>query len=166
MTMDQLRKALGEERFNAVMKAKEDAHRRLDAHLQQKEDERRVAEFNERNSETKAYTTFKTRMDTLNKTELRFFNDFLQSESGVIVQPTRMFELQGGGTYTPDFVLPTERGLEVYEVKGHYRGPGWDQGIERYKRAAAQWAGDYVHFWLYEWERKNNRWRCEEWQMK
>lgn len=43
----------------------------------------------------------------------------------------------GDGTgYTPDLVLYHETGrVELLEVKGNYRGPGWEQGYERYRRA-------------------------------
>lgn len=57
----------------------------------------------------------------------------------VIAQPCRLFPLPDGGTYTPDFLAwkDDEGGVVVAEVKGGYRGAGWEQGEERYRRAAA-----------------------------
>lgn len=56
-----------------------------------------------------------------------------------IPQPCRLFPLEGGGSYTPDLVAWRRDfpGVLVVEVKGGYRGAGWEQGYERYKRAAA-----------------------------
>ncbi len=65
-----------------------------------------------------------------------------------ITQPCRLFPLAGGGSYTPDIVawrggFP---GVLVLEVKGGYRGAGWEQGYERYKRAAAAYD---CHAWRF-----------------
>ncbi len=56
----------------------------------------------------------------------------------VIPQPCRLFPLAGGGSYTPDLLAWRNGfpGVLVVEVKGGYRGAGWEQGYERYKRAA------------------------------
>lgn len=108
------------------------------------------------------------RRDALNKTEARFLDWLERNAKGeddlLVVQPPRLFELEGGGTYTPDFILLTHTGLVVYEVKGGYRGPGWEQGIERYKRAAAQYAGRRVRFILANWDRRAMRWDINEWR--
>ena len=81
----------------------------------------------------------------MNKTEARFLREWLAprargAECLIIAQPTRFFHLTGGGTYTPDFLLIDGGGVTVYEVKGGYRGAGWEQGYERYKRAAFEWS--------------------------
>ena len=47
-----------------------------------------------------------------------------------------------GDRYSPDAVMWHEGHLTIYEVKAGYRGPGWEQGTERYKRAKAEW------YWL------------------
>jgi hypothetical protein len=110
----------------------------------------------------------RTRLDRCNKTELRFYREWLERDfaSVVIVQPPRLFELEGGGTYTPDFVEVRPCGVVVWEVKGGYRGPGWEQGIERFKRAAAQYDGEYLSFALATWDSKEKRWRLEGWRRK
>jgi len=47
-----------------------------------------------------------------------------------------------GDRYTPDVLTVNRDGLvTLYEVKGGYRGPGWEQGIERFKRAVAEFPG-------------------------
>ena len=61
--------------------------------------------------------------------------------------------LTGGGKYTPDIVVinPLTAGIDIWEVKGGYRGPGWEQGYERYKRAAYEWQdGSRLRFHLAE----------------
>ena len=47
-----------------------------------------------------------------------------------------------GDRYTPDVAMWHHGHLTIYEVKAGYRGPGWEQGTERYKRAKAEW------YWL------------------
>ncbi|MBR6374086.1 MAG: hypothetical protein IKS20_12980 [Victivallales bacterium] len=110
------------------------------------------------------------RVHRCNKTEQRFLQWLrlheIQRGDVLLVQPPRLFELEGGGTYTPDFVVVKQWGLDVFEVKGGYQGPGWEQGIERYKRAAAQFAGANVHFTLANWNRKENTWETRQWKTK
>lgn len=108
------------------------------------------------------------RVDSLNKTERRFYESlipelFKGQDYIVIVQPTRLFELTGGGTYTPDFLVCTNDSIHVCEVKGQYRGPGWEQGVERYKRAAAQFNVLCIHFAMYTWMPKEQRWILSKW---
>jgi hypothetical protein len=110
----------------------------------------------------------KTRINSLNKTERRFYETvipevFKGQEYVIITQPTRLFELTGGGTYTPDFLVCTTDTVHVCEVKGGYRGPGWDQGIERYKRAAAQFNVLCIQFAMYTWDTKAKRWHVSKW---
>ena len=106
------------------------------------------------------------RMPKLNKTEMRFFRDCLADADGVVIaQPTRFFRLSGGGTYTPDFILIHECGMTVYEVKAkgaHY--PGWEQGIERYKRVAYEFSSPFLRFVMVIWDRKEGRWITEEFE--
>lgn len=108
----------------------------------------------------------KSRLDGLNKTERRFYDELLKGvdKKSVVVQPSRLFELQGGGTYTPDFLVIADGKAFAIEIKGGYRGPGWEQGYERYKRAAAQWQGDHFKFCMWTWDRKVNKWDCEYWK--
>lgn len=110
----------------------------------------------------------RTRLDRCNKTEMRFYWEWLEEKDGfgnvVIVQPPRFFELQGGGTYTPDFVEVRPSGVVVWEVKGGYKGPGWEQGIERYKRAALQYNNNYITFRMAKWDRKKMTWTISSWK--
>jgi hypothetical protein len=80
--------------------------------------------------------------------------------SDVIEQPIRL-QLTGGGSYTPDLMVRTKYEKPILiEVKGGYRGPGWEQGIERYKRAKYEW-GYWFEFQLCIWDRKKQEWRVE-----
>ncbi len=111
---------------------------------------------------------FQKRLDSINKTERRYYDTFLAERDGrdctVFVQPPRLFELAGGGTYTPDFLVVEDGGGVVsVEIKGGYVGPGAEQGIERYKRAATQWADGRIRFVMATWMRKDMRWRIEPW---
>lgn len=121
-------------------------------------------------SAEKAQTECRRRMDTLNKTERRYYDTFLAEEVAngvpVIVQAPRFLELDGGGTYTPDFVVVREWGLEIVEIKGGYMGPGWEQGIERYRRVAAQYDSDRMRFRMATWDRKRMQWKIVEWKRR
>lgn len=115
------------------------------------------------------------RVDKLNKTEARFLAELRRSMAGqrsaipeldgmdiwcYDIQPPRFFEFEDGDTYTPDFLLLAGgRGQIVAEIKGGYRGPGWEQGWERFKRAAAAFGRDRGReFWLCEWKGRESRW--------
>jgi len=50
---------------------------------------------------------------------------------------------------------------QVVEVKGGFRGPGWEQGIERFRRARTEW-GKVFTFVLYDWDSKAKVWKVEE----
>ena len=108
-----------------------------------------------------------SRLEKCNKTETRFFREVLMRAPGRLVilpQPPRFLELTGGGTYTPDYlVLPDSGPAIVVEVKGGYRGPGWDQGYERYKRAALEWDGKGFRFAMATWDAKDKTWWLEAW---
>lgn len=112
----------------------------------------------------------KGRINTLNKTERRYYDSFLAEEinSGVnvIIQPTRFFELTGGGSYTPDFIIIRDYGIEVVEIKGGYKGPGWEQGIERYKRAATQYDNQCTRFKMATWKRSERVWDVVVWKKR
>ena len=105
-------------------------------------------------------------MPKLNKTEMRFFRDCLADADGVVIaQPTRFFRLSGGGTYTPDFILIHGGGVTVYEVKtqgAHYHG--WEQGYDRYKRAALEFSRPWLTFVMATWQGKLKTWKIEEWE--
>lgn len=84
-------------------------------------------------------------------------------DSLICAQVRNLFPLAGGGTYIPDFVVLSPHGARVVEVKGGYRGPGWEQGRERYKRAAAQYSGKAgVSFEL--WEVKGKAINIQQWE--
>ena len=108
-----------------------------------------------------------TRLEKCNKTEARFHREVLLRAPGRLVilpQPPRFFELKGGGTYTPDFLALPEGGpVHVFEVKGGYRGPGWEQGVERYRRAALEWDGRGFRFVMATWDAKDRQWRIDPW---
>ena len=120
-----------------------------------------------KNESMKGVSNFARRLDGINKTERRYYDTFLADRDGVdctvLVQPPRLFELDGGGTYTPDFFVINEKGCVSVEIKGGYKGPGAEQGIERWKRAAAQWADERLAFVLSTWHRKERRWVAETW---
>lgn len=81
----------------------------------------------------------------------------------ICAQVRNLFPLAGGGTYIPDFVVLSPHGARVVEVKGGYRGPGWEQGRERYKRAAAQYSGKAgVAFEI--WEVKGKAINIQQWE--
>ena len=119
------------------------------------------------------------RVEKLNKTETRFLQELRRSMAGMTsaipemdgldvwnydIQPPRYFEFEDGDTYTPDFLLlAVGRGQVVVEVKGGYRGAGWEQGWERFKRAAAVFGREFGsergrEFWLCEWKPRESRW--------
>lgn len=102
----------------------------------------------------------------LNKTEEEWGRRLMaeRPDSLLVAQPTRFFALRGGGTYTPDFLEFRPSGLPViaWEVKGGYRGPGWEQGYERYKRAALEWSdGEIFQFKMA--TKNKGKWSVEEW---
>ncbi|MBO4620355.1 MAG: hypothetical protein J5654_09630 [Victivallales bacterium] len=103
----------------------------------------------------------------MNKTEARAMQWLIyQGYANIIPQPTRLFPLAGGGTYTPDFLAwnPSDGSILVVEVKGGYRGPGWEQGMERYKRAAAQYDGGPLKFTMLAWSAKRREWAVDFWR--
>jgi len=83
----------------------------------------------------------------------------------VIPQPCRLFPLPDIGTYTPDFLAwkPEAEGVMVVEAKGGYKGPGADQGEERYRRAAAHYDSRQWHFVRIETDRKRMTFNVEVW---
>lgn len=105
-------------------------------------------------------------MPKLNKTEMRFFRDCLADADGVVIaQPTRFFRLTGGGTYTPDFILIHGGGVNVYEIKMKgARYHGWEQGYERYKRAAYEFSRLCIVFIMAVWDGKAKKWDAEVWR--
>lgn len=109
-----------------------------------------------------------TRQRRMNKTEARALEWLgCHGYTGIIAQPTRLFPLAGGGSYTPDFLAwkPGDTGVLVVEVKGGYRGPGWEQGYERYKRAALQYcqtSGPW-RFAMLTWSARRREWTFEAW---
>ena len=81
-------------------------------------------------------------------------------DADIVEQPMRLI-LTGGDTYTPDIGMWFPEGrTTLIEVKGGYKGPGWEQGIERYKRVKVEW-GKRFNFRLWTWDRKQQSWRVE-----
>lgn len=69
----------------------------------------------------------------------------------VIEQPTRLLRFPNGDTYTPDFCVMRADGIvEFHEVKGGYRGPGYEQGMERFNRAAERFGCSTRKFFMAE----------------
>lgn len=104
----------------------------------------------------------------LNRTEKRYYDTYLRDrrESGealVMCQQVRI-PLEGGGGYIPDFVVWQDGGVEIIEVKGGYKGDGWEQGWDRYKRAAAYLERFGVKCKLAEWMPKEKNWIIKTWQ--
>lgn len=108
------------------------------------------------------------RWPAMNRTEARCLAGLLEAlpDHCVFAQPSRFFTLSGGGTYTPDFlVVRPGEAVRVIEVKGGYRGPGWEQGVERYRRAALEWSdGIHFQFEMHTWDRARREWRVEPWE--
>ncbi len=102
----------------------------------------------------------------LNKTETEWGRR-IQAErpdSFLVAQPIRFFKLIGGGTYTPDFLeFREELPVIVWEVKGGYKGPGAEQGYDRYKRAALQWS-DGRKFQFKMATKRKSKWEIDEWK--
>jgi len=73
----------------------------------------------------------------------------------VLSQAIRL-DFDDGTSYRPDFaVVVNGCTVRLIEVKGGYKGPGWEQGVERYRRAKdvfQKWFG----FALWTW--KNGQW--------
>jgi hypothetical protein len=104
----------------------------------------------------------KARVKAMNKTETRWLREVkpLHYPVHVALAQALTLPLDGGGTYRPDFMLvaPTG-GIVLVETKGGYRGPGAEQGIERYRRARTQWEKAYFRFEMWEWKKK--KWEVE-----
>ena len=103
----------------------------------------------------------------MTKTEARFYGH-LQSEHAnekhlIVPQPTRFFRFGNGDTYTPDFIVICDIGIVVYEVKGGYKGAGYEQGYERYYRAKEKFESSELRitFFLVTWNRKTYQWDYE-----
>ena len=101
----------------------------------------------------------------MNKTEARFLEIIKRDYKGALIvpQPTRFFRFPNGDTYTPDFLVIDGDGVFVFEVKGGYRGPGWQQGYERYHRAKERFESydNRIVFELVPWDAKRGEWSYE-----
>ena len=110
-----------------------------------------------------------TKQKKMNKTEARAMEWLrFQGYTGIIAQPTRLFPLAGGGTYTPDFLAWELMAscvwvVEVKTAGAHYHG--WEQGYDRYKRAALQYSkpGSPWRFALLTWHARRREWTFEAW---
>lgn len=106
------------------------------------------------------------KFSTLTAAEREWGAALKKSNPGAYIasQAKGFFTLAGSvDTYTPDFIVVHDfLPIEVWEVKGGYRGPGWEQGYERYKRAAAQYS-DGKRFQFYLAEKTKNGWVRTKW---
>jgi hypothetical protein len=105
----------------------------------------------------------KPRMPKMRKSELRWLSEVapLHFPTHAIISQGFKLPLQDGGTYTADyFAVPVNGRSTIIEVKGLYRGPGWEQGIERYRRARYQWE-KYFNFEMWETFGKGKKWEVE-----
>jgi len=107
----------------------------------------------------------------LNKTEQRWFEyakeGFVEGWDAIFPQ-CRVLPLKGGGSYRPDFEwitpLTSEGGvvrIVLIEIKGGFKGPGWEQGLERFRRARAEWEHIFK-FELWTWKAKEKKWEVEK----
>ena len=106
----------------------------------------------------------KGRTRRMNKTEARFLEVLrrLHPDGLIVEQPTRFFRFRNGDSYTPDFIVIASGAITSYEVKGGYRGAGWEQGYERYHRAKEAFAGYGVAFVLATWNTRQKEWEFEK----
>jgi hypothetical protein len=105
----------------------------------------------------------KPRVPKMKKTEQRWFDTIPATHfpSATVLPQALTLPLTDGGTYRADFLLVyLSRYPTLIEVKGGYTGPGWEQGMERYRRARTQWENVFA-FELWEWEGKTKRWKVE-----
>jgi hypothetical protein len=100
----------------------------------------------------------------MTKTEARFYellkSEYANEESVIIPQPTRFFRFDNGDTYTPDFIVLCDTGMLVYEVKGGYKGAGYEQGYERFFRAKEKFESYdlRITFFIVTWNRDLHQW--------
>ena len=112
----------------------------------------------------------KTRIASLNKTELRFYETvipevFKGQEYVIIVQPTRLFEMIGGGTYTPGLSGMHKRHRACMRNQGQLRALG---GVGTRHRKIQTWAAAQfnrlcIQFAMYTWDTKAKRWHVSKW---
>jgi hypothetical protein len=92
----------------------------------------------------------------LNKAETRALDKARREwPCAIVLAQALVLPLSGGDTYRPDLLIlaPCQdfsgslcRVIFV-EVKGGYKGPGWEQGIERYKRAVVEYPALEFELW-------------------
>jgi hypothetical protein len=106
----------------------------------------------------------KPRVKALNVTEQRWLDTIapVHFPAATVFAQAFTLPLDGGGTYRADFVcVYLSRYPTLIEVKGGFKGPGWEQGIERYRRARTQWEKVFA-FELWDWSRETKRWKVEK----
>ena len=103
----------------------------------------------------------------MTKTEARFYGhlqgEYANEKHLIVPQPTRFFRFPNGDTYTPDFIVICDIVIVVYEVKGGYKGAGYEQGYERYYRAKEKFESQdlRITFFLVTWNKKTYQWDYE-----
>ncbi len=109
--------------------------------------------------EKQARSRRRTPAERMNKSE-REIEAMLSCDPMAIVLPQALtLSFVDGTSYRPDFLVIAAGQMDrVIEVKGGYRGPGWEQGIERYRRAKEKW-GAWFRFEL--WTKKSGKWEVE-----
>lgn len=104
-------------------------------------------------------------MERLNKTEMRFYKEYLLANhyDAFIFPQAITLDFGDGTSYRPDFFVidTTSKELLLFEVKGGHVGKvAWSRhGIERYRRAKDKWGGIFK-FVLYIW--KDKQWQREK----
>ena len=100
--------------------------------------------------------------ERLTKAERRWMSDIATQAApyrdAPLILPQVTLRFWDGTSYTIDFlVVWLDRAPTCVEVKGGYRGPGWEQGYERYRRARDAWTAFAWELW----ELREGAWRCE-----
>lgn len=96
-------------------------------------------------------------LERLNKTEVRWLHEIGWRMEAMSIHPQVGLYFDDGDCYNADFmVFMNDGGVRLIEVKGGYKGPGWEQGHERFKRAKATWP--HLRFELWTWDGKLKTW--------
>ena len=81
--------------------------------------------------------------------------------TAIILSQALQLAFEDGTSYRPDFMVKfphcEDEDPLLVEVKGGYKGPGWEQGTERYRRAKDVF-GKWFGFEMWTWKSKEKRW--------
>lgn len=111
-------------------------------------------------AEKQAHRARRTPFERMNKSEAAVLMMLMEKYPGALVLPQcRILPFDDGTSYRPDFeVVGTGRKAIIVEVKGGYRGMGYEGGMERYRRARDQYRS-WFKFQL--WQKKGGKWEVE-----